>query len=174
MAVLLITLSGVGSVLAAWAMYDPHKHHPYRIALNNTLDWARSGKDRFDPQYSPSEKECSLKITRIEFFWDHVHEEHSHATRTMSVSRAGEWVRASYTPESRILESRGKIPAEALAAIASELSSLPPSDDPIPLGDTVVILGYLEHGVWMTRIYEGSRLGPRVKWLADIVGLDLK
>ena len=69
---------------------------------------------------------------------------------------------------------RGTIPAEVLAAIASELSSLPPSDDPIPLGGTVVILGYSEHGIWMTRIYERSRLGPRVKRLADIVGLDLK
>ena len=48
-AVLLITLLGVGSVLAAWAMYDPHKHHPYRIALNDTLDWARSGEDSFRP-----------------------------------------------------------------------------------------------------------------------------
>src|SRR5688572_14885246 len=101
--------------IAAWAMYDPHKHHPYRIALNETLHWAKSGPDRFDPQYSRLKKKCLLKITRNDFFWDDIHDEHWHVKRTVSVSEAGECLRSVYTPETSLLESEGTIPTEAFS-----------------------------------------------------------
>jgi hypothetical protein len=162
------------AILAAWAVYDPHRHHPYRIALEGARDWARREKDRFDPQFGASEKECSLKIAYLEFFWDDIHEEYSYAKRTASVSRAGEWVMSSNGPEYSILESSGKLSTETLTAVASELSSLPPADHPIPLGNAVVIVGYPERGGWTTRIYGKTRHGPRLRRLTDMVALGLR
>lgn len=80
----------------------------------------------------------------------------------------------SYSPEYSISESKVRLPSEALSTVASELLSLPPSDLPIPHGSAVVVLGFLEHSIWTTRIYAKDSNISRVSMLAELVGLDLR
>lgn len=182
---MMVALPAIALAFVYWAGIDPFRLHPYSRALHQAEKWCASGvgdywpKGHFDssgpePVYiadepDPVQLPCLIKI----WFSPRLYGFDACNESSTMLSLDGRRWGSRYKHNWAWQGGQGTVMPAEMMACEKAIAALPPSQDGIPFGNAVVI-GFLDKGVWSTRVYDKAKLPPEVASLGRLMELNIR